>query len=139
MKYLGAFRTTGVDYAININHAKNVYPSGRWLLTEEYNPSAEFADLIICADVLEHVPDPDQLMQSIVSINDWKCLMLSTPERNSKRGRFHFGPSPNPSHYREWSMKEFHRFVSDYASIDSQEITHQDQRTQLIICSPRRS
>ena len=108
------------------------YKSAHYL--GEFVPAHHAADLIICADVIEHVEDPDQFMKHMLAIRDWKCLMISTPERNKRRGSWHYGPPPNPAHYREWSMEELKRFVAGYAPVYSTELINPLQGTQLILC-----
>jgi hypothetical protein len=60
--------------------------------------------------------------------------MISTPERNVKRGIYHFGPPPNPHHWREWSANELHRFISKYHPVYSHKLINPVQGTQLIVC-----
>jgi SAM-dependent methyltransferase len=134
MHYLGAYDTLGIDIDPAISRAKSDYPNAHWLHAEEYSADLHAADLVLCADVIEHVEHPDEFLQSLFAVPQWKCVMISTPERNSKRGRFHYGPPPNHGHWREWSQNELFRFVSKYHKIYSHEIINPQQATQLIIC-----
>jgi 2-polyprenyl-3-methyl-5-hydroxy-6-metoxy-1,4-benzoquinol methylase len=133
-KYLGQYEVTGVDFSPAIDQARLDYPAYEWINAADFVPEHHGADLIICADVIEHVEDPDAFMKQLISIPGWKCLMISTPERNQRRGRWHFGPPPNPAHYREWSMRELKNFVAGYATVRSAELINPTQGTQLIIC-----
>lgn len=132
--YLGQYQVTGVDFSPAIDQAKLDFPAYEWINADEFVPAHHTADLIICADVIEHVEDPDLFLEHILAIRGWKCLMISTPERNKRRGSWHYGPPPNPAHYREWSMRELKRFVSGYADVHSAELINPVQGTQLIIC-----
>lgn len=132
--YLGQYQVTGVDFSPAIDQAKLDFPAYEWINADEFVPAHHTADLIICADVIEHVENPDQFMKHMLAIRDWKCLMISTPERNKRRGSWHYGPPPNPAHYREWSMRELVRFVSGYAPVHSAELINPVQGTQLIVC-----
>lgn len=132
--YLGQYKITGVDFSPAIDQARLDFPSYEWINADVFVPAHHVADLIICADVIEHVEDPDQFMKHMLAIRDWKCLMISTPERNKRRGRWHYGPPPNPAHYREWSMRELKRFVAGYAPVYSTELINPLQGTQLILC-----
>ncbi|MGE3175743.1 MAG: class I SAM-dependent methyltransferase [Planctomycetota bacterium] len=68
-------------------------------------------DLIVCADVLEHLLDPDPLVEWIHrACHRDTLVLLSTPERPRERGRACNG-SPKREHVREWSQEEFARFV----------------------------
>lgn len=67
-------------------------------------------DMVICADVIEHLENPTVLLDFMKSIaNKDTIIIISTPERNNRRGVDNMR-SPNKEHVREWSLKEF----SDY-------------------------
>jgi SAM-dependent methyltransferase len=132
--YLGQYKATGVDYPPAIEQSRLDYPDLTWINADDFVPEHQSAALILCADVIEHVRDPDALMKSLLSVRNWKCIMISTPERNRRRGRWHFGPPPNPAHYREWSMPEFNKFISAYCPVNTIEIINTQQHTQLVIC-----
>lgn len=69
-------------------------------------------DLVLCADVIEHLVAPDpclDFMRRHLSTNG--LLLISTPERNALRGR-NCTSSPHPMHVREWSFDEFRRFLA---------------------------
>ncbi len=69
-------------------------------------------DLIICADVIEHLADPDPAIDLIRGLTDSRTLVLiSTPERPRERGRDCMA-SNKPEHVREWSREEFAAFLS---------------------------
>ncbi len=137
IKYLGNYETLGVDSSPVIKQAAAHYPDHVWMNVSAFNPILHQADAVICADVIEHVESPDLLLESISSIRNWKYLLISTPERNLKRGWYHYGPPPNPCHYREWNFSEFQDFISGYFHIINHSIPNKDQATQLIICKPR--
>ena len=64
-------------------------------------------DLIICADVLEHLFDPDPALAFIARHCHAKSLvLLSTPDRARLRGRACMA-SEKPEHVREWNAPEF--------------------------------
>lgn len=68
-------------------------------------------DLIICADVIEHLLNPDPAMAMIARFCGPRSLvLLSTPDRARLRGRACMA-SPKPEHVREWSTPEFLRFI----------------------------
>ncbi|HXK21913.1 MAG TPA: class I SAM-dependent methyltransferase [Myxococcota bacterium] len=68
-------------------------------------------DLIVCADVLEHLRDPEICLRFLREhlAPDGRAV-LSTPERDNLRGRGCL-VSPHPDHVREWSAREFRGFV----------------------------
>ena len=67
-------------------------------------------DLIVCADVLEHLKHPDGCVRFIREhLAAGGRAVLSTPERDHLRGRDCM-TSPHPEHVREWNAAEFHAF-----------------------------
>lgn len=69
-------------------------------------------DLVLCADVIEHLVDPDRclaFMRRLVAPHG--LLLISTPERESLRGK-DCTHCPHPMHVREWSFAEFGRFLA---------------------------
>lgn len=68
-------------------------------------------DLIICADVLEHLLDPNACVDFIRrSLSDRGLAVLSTPERDIQRG-LECMISGHPAHVREWNRREFRRYI----------------------------
>jgi len=110
------------------------HPQHTWINAEDFIAAHHQVDMIICADVLEHVEDPDAFIKSVISVRGWKCILISTPERNKRRGRLHYGPPPNPAHYREWSMPELKRFIQRYSPVHTIEMINEQQATQLVTC-----
>ncbi len=132
---LGEFETTGIDLPDTIAHVRQKYPDRSWIGESFENVRLPPADLVICSDVIEHVQDPDGLMNFIISLSrEW--VVLSTPAREllyDDRQRRRFGPPSNPAHVREWSMIEFQRYAARYLNIVRHEITNWEQGTQMII------
>jgi hypothetical protein len=102
-------------------------------LFEEVKPETLIADLVICSDVIEHMQNPDILMDFIQSIQS-REIIFSTPERNMQAGVNDFGPPENPSHYREWDEIEFRNYVSQWFHIEEQRIFNVRSATQFILC-----
>jgi len=68
-------------------------------------------DLIVCADVLEHLKHPDGCLRFIrAHLAAGGRAVLSTPERDLLRGRGCM-QSPHPEHVRKWNADEFRSFV----------------------------
>lgn len=71
-------------------------------------------DLIICADVIEHLLDPDPCINFIKNhLSEKGLAVLSTPERDNLRG-LECNHSPHPAHVREWSGKEFCSYLEHH-------------------------
>ncbi|MFK7883062.1 MAG: class I SAM-dependent methyltransferase [Phycisphaerales bacterium] len=70
-------------------------------------------DLIISADVIEHMLDPDPMLELIKSFCDEQTLvLLSTPDRARLHGRDCMA-STKPEHVREWAADEFVAYLKD--------------------------
>jgi SAM-dependent methyltransferase len=67
--------------------------------------------LIICADVIEHLLDPDACLTFIRRhLTPNGLLYISTPDRNALRGN-QCQHSPHPMHVREWCLTEFRAYL----------------------------
>jgi len=68
-------------------------------------------DLVVCADVIEHMLDPDVLLAFIhAHCHDNSHVILSTPERDIRRGPDNI-KSPRREHVREWNRAELKRYL----------------------------
>lgn len=68
-------------------------------------------DVIICADVIEHLANPRGLLDlAHETLADDGLFIVSTPERDVLHGRG-MTSSPNPEHVREWNREEFRRLL----------------------------
>ncbi|MCA9245924.1 MAG: class I SAM-dependent methyltransferase [Planctomycetales bacterium] len=68
-------------------------------------------DLIVFADVIEHLLDPDNSVEFIRRhLSDRGFAVISTPEREILRGK-NCLDSGNPAHVREWSAGEFKTYL----------------------------
>lgn len=69
-------------------------------------------DVIICSDVIEHIPDPRHLLDFLAGCFRRGALVItSTPDRALAGGKDHMGPPPNPANVREWSCREYHSLL----------------------------
>lgn len=102
---------TGIDSREAVEFSKANFQFGRWvegnLSDSSFSLGRKFG-VIICADVIEHVEDPDKLLE-IVRRHAYRSstVIISTPERDNARGIDHNGPPPNQTHIREWNQDEF--------------------------------
>jgi 2-polyprenyl-3-methyl-5-hydroxy-6-metoxy-1,4-benzoquinol methylase len=151
VNYLAQFETTGTELPQNVDYLRRKYPDRKWIESDLEQESAAglSSDVIICADVIEHIVDPDQLMQFLNRIK-FKYLFLSTPDRGlvykrfgSSRLRFlrrgYWGPPSNPSHQREWRFDEFRTYVERNFDIMDHRISNREQATQMVICRKKDS
>ena len=112
----------GIDFKDNIKKCKEKYNFGTWIDFDFEKPntlniSNEILQksIIVCADVIEHLENPTHLLNLIHEFLDVAPLcIISTPERDLKRGSDHFGPPLNPHHIREWNMIEFDTLLRSF-------------------------
>lgn len=68
-------------------------------------------DLVICADVIEHLANPDKLLSDIrTATHGGSWILLSTPDRDRLRGAGCLR-SPKAEHVREWNFIELAAYV----------------------------
>ncbi len=108
----------GLDLEPNLSFLKKKYPLFDWRLSDFNKPPEGKFDLIICSDVIEHLLNPDELLEFIKKI-DFEFLVLSTPERSviqELQRSFGWdvkesGPPCNVHHIREWSQEELKMYI----------------------------
>ena len=147
IKFFGdsEFKKYGIDVEKTCAPLRTKYPNATWISYDMDNEIGlpnrlpKDIDLIICADVIEHLRDPDRLMKLLGEIN-YKLLILSTPDRGiiqSRNGKV-FGPPDNPHHIREWNTTEFNSYVKKHLNILGHGIVNEAQATQMAVCVPKK-
>jgi len=139
MTYLGEYETVGIELAENMDFLRKKY-SNRKFLTSDFNSGEDFyTDVVICSDVIEHLLDPDELINFLKSMT-FKYLVISTPDRHMLYGRMdplQVGPPKNKAHVREWGFGEFKKYISSYFDIVEHKISNMEQSSQMIICTKK--
>lgn len=106
---------TLVDQPTTRPFARDMMPSSRFLAANLEECEVELGsryDLIVCADVLEHLLDPNCCSDFIREhLSGGGLAVISTPERDVQRGVGCMA-SGHPSHVREWSRGEFCEYLS---------------------------
>lgn len=105
---------TGIDQKEAIDYCKLHYPQGRFLIDNLEKPKGNPGkfDLVICADVIEHMEDPNQLLNYLKKVTDKDgYIVISTPERDVVRGKDCMA-SPKPEHIREWNQAELKKYLT---------------------------
>lgn len=111
LRLSGEFEVTGIDYGANYeackldkNHAYYPYDLG-----SEVVASVHFSNSVaICADVIEHIPYPDALIETLRNASKTAAYVLvSTPDRERIAQGTPNGKPANKSHCREWTQSEF--------------------------------
>lgn len=134
LHFFHEYNTVGTDISPTYEFLVNTYPNRTWINAADTDKYPKATDLIICADVIEHLVNPDELLNLIGKI-DFRFLFISTPERSMVRGWYDYGPPDNTCHVREWNAKEFKRYVGQYFQIIGHHITNVEDATQLLICT----
>jgi 2-polyprenyl-3-methyl-5-hydroxy-6-metoxy-1,4-benzoquinol methylase len=133
---LGQFQTTGIEVDPTFSWLQKKYPDRHWLLFDTVKPENLSTDLIICADVVEHLDNPDDLLDFLSEI-DFKFLVISTPERDQVAGVSDFGPPENTAHFREWNAIEFKNYLRTRFVVKEQQIFQTKSVTQVVICTKK--
>lgn len=132
----GQYHTTGVEVEPTYSWLKQQYPQREWVLFEEADPAALKADLVICSDVIEHIPNPDDLMEFLEDV-PFRLLVISTPERDLVAGEKDFGPPANTSHFREWNGAEFRNYLRRWFKVEEHHVLSDKSITQVAVCSKK--
>lgn len=135
MKNFRNLATIGYEMPPTVDYLKRTYPDRDWR-TGDFSQTLAPSDILICSDVIEHIPDPDELM-ALLQRSRPKMLVLSTPERLLMYGGEHDGPPKNPAHCREWAQAELRTYVSQWFDVVEWRIANRDQSTQMIVAKPR--
>ncbi|HML34178.1 class I SAM-dependent methyltransferase [Sporomusa sphaeroides] len=111
------FNIFGVDQDSAIQKCKKLFCDGVYISENFESPSYEVTkilpkcDMVICSDVIEHLENPDKLLEYIKKISKENTyIVITTPERNSLVGINNKKPN-NPAHIREWSFDEFAKYI----------------------------
>lgn len=85
--------------------------------------------IIVCADVIEHLVDPTNLLASIRHALTHGALraFISTPCRTHCPGISKKGPPNNAAHVREWTCAEFERLMTE-ARLEVVDTKHMPER-----------
>jgi SAM-dependent methyltransferase/chromosome segregation ATPase len=108
-------RRVGVDFGPNLDWCREHHSWGEWIEADfetedlrKIEPLLGPDTVVICADVVEHLVDPDPLIQLWrKAYNAGSLVITSTPDRVRVRGADHMGPPGNPAHVREWQLDEY--------------------------------
>lgn len=118
IKYFNNYETIGIDIEPCYSFLKETYPNKIWYDSIDKVLTKQF-DLIICSDVIEHVENPTDFLVTINRI-DFKKMIMSTPNRDAMTkfwGEQYKNYPWNECHFREWTLDEFNKYISDKFNI----------------------
>jgi Tol biopolymer transport system component/SAM-dependent methyltransferase len=111
----------GIDFGTNLELFEKNNPGARIIEINFEEEIPKFDDeliansVVICADVLEHLHSPDNLLKYLAKLSyQAQFVLISTPDRVRLRGIGDLGPPKNPWHLREWSSDELHDLFDEY-------------------------
>ena len=139
VNYLGQYDTLGFDVPETVEFLRRTHPDRKWTHVPFSDRAHPAADLVICSDVIEHVVNPNELMDFLVSLSR-KWLVLSTPDRGreySALSPFQLGPPHTDHHVREWAFEEFRRYVGQFVVIREHVHPNLNHATQMIVATVR--
>ena len=135
LKYFKNYEFAGLDIEPTLSWLKKNHPENIWFSPDELIKKKKKFDLIICADVIEHISDPNQLINYLKKL-DSNVIVLSTPNRDLLNNKYNqIGPPLNPSHCREWNFEEFENYIGKNFWVIDHRIINKEQYTQLILCT----
>ena len=85
-------------------------------------PARDAAELVVCCEVMEHLPDPEQALQILRALAR-PHLILSVPREpiwrglNIARGKYWQDLGNTPGHLQHWSTRAFLRLVRRHAEV----------------------
>ena len=123
IKYFKDCDFVGIEIEPTLSWLKENYPQHTWKSTTFSQEWEESCDVIICADVIEHLVNPDELV-NFIKRSGFKYAVISTPERDAiqryQRGYTWSGPPDNMAHVREWDFQEFREYMSQHFEVVDQ-------------------
>ena len=135
--YFKNYDTLGIELPVNVQRLRKLYPDKHWQESDFKPDNRLSADCVICADVIEHLVEPDELIVFLKAIR-FKFLIVSTPARNLLYKKWYqagyWGPPRNKAHQREWAFKEFRRYMANHFVVIDQRVTNLGQATQMVVC-----
>tara|TARA_R100000808_G_C2149107_1_gene157431 strand:- start:518 stop:1138 length:621 start_codon:yes stop_codon:yes gene_type:complete len=137
IKYFSDKIFLGLELEPNLSWLKETYPHYHFQLSDFDNPPGGRFDLVICSDVIEHLLDPDQLLEFVQKLN-FGTFVVSTPERDNmqllQKGFTWDGPPHNQYHVREWTEDEFEQYISETFNIQEQVLTKGEEVSTVNEC-----
>lgn len=133
LKFFSEYEAVGVDLPPTVAWLRQRYPMGHWVENGAPNPHGQ---IVICSDVIEHLPNPDDLLDYIDACQP-EVVVLSTPARELLPFKdTQDGPPRNVHHVREWTMAELKTYIGRRWNVAHQFST--EVATQVVECYPRR-
>ena len=117
---------TGIDCSLEaIEMARQMVPGGLFDLGDlrEMPYGDDSFDLVMCLEVLEHLPDPHRGLRELRRVTSAYCL-ISVPHEpfflatNFLRGKHVPAWGRDPEHLQHWTARQFRHLVGQYFEIE---------------------
>lgn len=115
--FAGEFDVFGVDQPTAVDACRRLGRPGTYVAENFEAPTfsvldvVSSVDMVICSDVIEHLLDPDALLEYVRRLaGPNTIIVITTPDRNALHGGGNLAPT-NPAHVREWERDEFRRYL----------------------------
>lgn len=116
------FQILGIDTVKNIRWCQINHKFGRWHAADLEHASTLYdkidpcGSVVVCADVVEHLVDPTELIKLFEAWSKVASFVLvTTPCRDqlcAKNKKARQGPPNNLCHVREWTISEFRKWLT---------------------------
>ena len=122
-------RVVGIDYTRSgVRRAAQLVPGGEFLVADIYDLSLdETFDVVLCTEVLEHVPDPAGAVQCLLRLCGGSgAIVITVPDGASDTFE---------GHLNFWTAAELEKFLGRYGDLELSRMGDDDL---LAILRPRR-
>lgn len=131
LKWFRHLPTLGFEVQPTLAWLKEHYSNRDWLAFG--SKPIVLGGLLICSDVIEHVEDPNILLEFICTLNPDR-IVISTPDRDVLQLDTQDGPPRNIHHVREWNHDEFVKYLEQWFVINDSV----RGKTTIVQCSMKR-
>ena len=122
-------RVRGTDFSAEViaeaqrrSQAAGVEVDFRAAPVEELDPAEDSAELVVCCEVLEHIPDPEAALATVARLaQPW--AIVSVPREplwralNVARLKYLGDLGNTPGHLNHWSRRGFLRFLERHLEV----------------------
>ena len=122
-------RTRGTDFSADViaeatrrAEAAGIEAEFRAVPIQELDPAEDAAELVVCCEVLEHLPDPEAGLAMVARLaRPW--AIVSVPREplwralNVARGKYLGDLGNTPGHLNHWSRRGFLRFLGRHLEV----------------------
>lgn len=130
-----------IDIARSQEHIEGCHITWKVAGISQLTPEEDAAHLVVCCEVLEHLPDPNDALE-ILQLLASPYLLVSVPREplwrclNLLRGKYIRQGGNTPGHINHWGKRSFIALIDHYFEILS---VHSPLPWTMILCRRRRS